>query len=130
MRGLGLDLDLTQRNLHLERFRNYCGLIKVAKCGFPWEKTTKRPFAFPDFLRAALTEGNDVRLSLRKAACSSWSHQAPQEIRGSVYTNCETALKHYPSYCDVVIAAMYSRSFDGTAAQRAVAPITPTRITL
>jgi hypothetical protein len=25
----------------LERFRNYCGLIKVAKSGFPWEKTTK-----------------------------------------------------------------------------------------
>jgi plasmid stabilization system protein ParE len=25
----------------LERFRNYCGLIKVARSGFPWEKTTK-----------------------------------------------------------------------------------------
>src|SRR5271170_3893247 len=25
----------------LERFRNYCGLIKVARTGFPWEKTTK-----------------------------------------------------------------------------------------
>jgi hypothetical protein len=25
----------------LKRFRNYCGLIKVARSGFPWEKTTK-----------------------------------------------------------------------------------------
>ena len=29
----------------LEQFRNYCGLKKVARCGFPWEKTTKRPVA-------------------------------------------------------------------------------------
>ncbi len=29
----------------LEQFRNYCGLIKVARCGFPWEKTTKRAVA-------------------------------------------------------------------------------------
>jgi hypothetical protein len=29
----------------LKRFRNYCGLMKVAMCGFPWEKTTKRAFA-------------------------------------------------------------------------------------
>jgi drug/metabolite transporter (DMT)-like permease len=26
-----------------EQFRNYCGLIKIARCGFPWKKTTKRP---------------------------------------------------------------------------------------
>ncbi len=25
----------------LRQFRNYCGLIKIAKCGFPWKKTTK-----------------------------------------------------------------------------------------
>jgi hypothetical protein len=24
-----------------KRFRNYCGPIKVARSGFPWEKTTK-----------------------------------------------------------------------------------------
>jgi uncharacterized protein YecT (DUF1311 family) len=29
----------------LEQFRNYCGLKKIARCGFPWEKTTKRPAA-------------------------------------------------------------------------------------
>src|SRR6202789_3044581 len=29
----------------LEQFRNYCGLIKIARCGFLWEKTTKRPIA-------------------------------------------------------------------------------------
>jgi copper resistance protein C len=26
----------------LEQFRNYCVLTKIARCGFPWEKTTKR----------------------------------------------------------------------------------------
>jgi hypothetical protein len=29
----------------LQHFRNYCGPIKVARCGFPWEKTTERPVA-------------------------------------------------------------------------------------
>ena len=29
----------------LEQFRNYCGLINIARSGFPWEKTTKRPVA-------------------------------------------------------------------------------------
>jgi hypothetical protein len=29
----------------LKRFRNYCGLIKIARSGFPWEKTTKRSVA-------------------------------------------------------------------------------------
>jgi VWFA-related protein len=28
---------------NLEQFRNNCGLIKVARCGFPWRKTTKGP---------------------------------------------------------------------------------------
>jgi putative endopeptidase len=28
----------------LRRFRNYCGLIKVVRSGFPWEKTTKSSF--------------------------------------------------------------------------------------
>jgi hypothetical protein len=30
----------------LRKFRNYCGLIKIARCGFPWKKTTKRPVIF------------------------------------------------------------------------------------
>jgi hypothetical protein len=29
----------------LKHFRNYRAPIKVARCGFPWEKTTKRPVA-------------------------------------------------------------------------------------
>jgi GNAT superfamily N-acetyltransferase len=29
----------------LEQFRNYCGVKKIARCGFPWEKTTRRPVA-------------------------------------------------------------------------------------
>jgi hypothetical protein len=33
------------RGTRLEQFRNYCGVKKIARCGFPWEKTTKRPVA-------------------------------------------------------------------------------------
>jgi len=29
----------------LEQFRKYVGLERIARCGFPWEKTTKRPMA-------------------------------------------------------------------------------------
>jgi hypothetical protein len=76
----------------LKRFRNYCGPKKIAKSGFPWEKTTKRSLAFPDFLRAALTEGNHVRLSSRKAACSLMAPPSSTGNPGSVYTNCETAV--------------------------------------
>src|SRR5665213_3181648 len=85
-------LTLHQLGYRIERFRNDCGLIKIAKCGFPWEKTTKRTFATRISCSAPLAESNDVRLSSRKAACSPWSHLAPQEIRGSVYTHCETPL--------------------------------------
>jgi hypothetical protein len=37
----------TARSLRprLEQFRNYCGLIKIARCGFLWEKTTKMHIA-------------------------------------------------------------------------------------
>jgi hypothetical protein len=40
-----------QPDVIVKRFRNYCGLIKIARSGFPWEKTTKRSLAFPDFLQ-------------------------------------------------------------------------------
>ena len=43
----------------------------------------------PDFLRAALTEGTDVRLSSRKAACSSMAPPSFTGNPGSVYTDCE-----------------------------------------
>jgi hypothetical protein len=33
-------IELSNINV-FKRFRNYCGLIKVARSGFPWEKTTK-----------------------------------------------------------------------------------------
>jgi hypothetical protein len=29
----------------LGQFRNYGGLIKIARCGFPWKKTTESPIA-------------------------------------------------------------------------------------
>ena len=47
--GLFANLDEFNRSLSVgrigEQFRNYCGLKKIARCGFPWEKTTKRPVA-------------------------------------------------------------------------------------
>src|ERR1700684_1510921 len=33
------------RRWRLKQFRNYCGLIRIARSGFPWEKTTKMPVA-------------------------------------------------------------------------------------
>ncbi len=65
---------------------------KIARSGFPWEKTTKRSLAPPDFLRAALTEGHEVRLSSRKAACNSKAPPTSTGNPGSVFTNCETAV--------------------------------------
>jgi len=38
--GIGCFVYTRSENA-LERFRNYCGLIKVVRSGFPWEKTTK-----------------------------------------------------------------------------------------
>jgi hypothetical protein len=35
----------------LKHFPNYYGPIRPATCGFPWEKTTKRPAAFPDLVQ-------------------------------------------------------------------------------
>jgi hypothetical protein len=31
--------------IRLRQFRNYYGLMKIARCGFPWKKTTNRPIA-------------------------------------------------------------------------------------
>ncbi len=47
---------------------------------------------FADFLQAALVESSDMRLSSRKAACSSVALQSSTGNPGSVYTNRETAL--------------------------------------
>ena len=70
----------------LEQFRNYCGLKKIARSGFPWEKTTKRPVAPRISCGAALAENNYVRLSSRKVACSSAVPPTSTGNPGSVYT--------------------------------------------
>jgi hypothetical protein len=59
----------------LKHFRNYCGPIKLATCGFPWEKTTKTPAASRISGRAALAGNNDVRLSSRKAGADHLSSE-------------------------------------------------------
>jgi len=79
----------TQPSAGLEQFRNYCGPIKIARCGFPWEKTTKRPVASRISCIAALAEDNYVRLSSRKVACSSVVPPTFTGNPGSIYTNCE-----------------------------------------
>jgi len=76
----------------LEQFRNYCGLTKIARCGFPWEKTTKRPITSRIPCSAALAENNYVRLSSQKVACSSVFPSTSTGNPGSVCTNCKTAL--------------------------------------
>ena len=67
--------------MRLEQFRKYCGLKKIARCGFPWEKTTEKACRSRISCGAALAENNEVRLSSRKVACSSRLHQPLQEIR-------------------------------------------------
>jgi hypothetical protein len=55
------------------QFRNYGGLIKIARCGLPWEKTTKWPIASIDTNREtalALAVGAIVR------AAASQDHAA------------------------------------------------------
>jgi hypothetical protein len=67
-------------------------LRKAACSSMAPPSSTGNP-GFPDFLRAALTEGHDGRLSLRKAACSSMAPPSSTGNPGSVYTNCETAIR-------------------------------------
>src|SRR5271157_4257536 len=60
------DLRRELRGLPLEQFRNYCGLKKIARCGFPWEKTTKRP-------------GASVYTHRETAPCTRRKHHAYEE---------------------------------------------------
>jgi len=44
--AVGLNLNIaTMRNPPIKRLDNYCGLKKIARSGFPWEKTTKTSLA-------------------------------------------------------------------------------------
>src|ERR1700733_12187918 len=52
----------------LKHFPNYCGPIRPATCGFPWEKTTKRPAAFPDFVQSSTRRS----LILRNYRCFAY----------------------------------------------------------
>ena len=38
-------IDISSASSRLKRFRNYCGLLRSARCGFLWEKTTKSSLA-------------------------------------------------------------------------------------
>jgi hypothetical protein len=76
----------------VERFHSYDGLLEIARRGFLWRKTTKKSFASRISCRAAPAEGNDVRLSSGKAACSSVAPPSSTGIRGSIHTYCETVL--------------------------------------
>jgi hypothetical protein len=77
-----------------------CGFLYGKPHAVRWHQTSSagNP-GFPDFLHAALTEGNDVRLSLRKAASSSMAPTSSTGNPGSVYTNCETALARHLANC-------------------------------
>jgi hypothetical protein len=73
--------------------RDYCGRIRVARSGFPGEKTPNGDVA-PQISCAALylTDGNHVRLSTRRGACSSMAPPSYTGNPGSIYANCEAAL--------------------------------------
>jgi hypothetical protein len=64
------------RNLPLTRFHNYFGLKKIARCGFPWEKTTKAFSAsvYPYCLIVAT-----ITALLAFAASASAQTQAPAQ---------------------------------------------------
>ena len=66
--------EILQETLGIEQFRKHCGLKKIARCGFPWEKTTKRPVASPDFLR---------RSTGREQLCATFFTESRMEFRGS-----------------------------------------------
>jgi hypothetical protein len=63
--------------LALMQFRNYCGLITIARCGFPWKKTTKRSTASVyTNCETALSGLLDVMLLVKRGlpgAISTWS---------------------------------------------------------
>jgi hypothetical protein len=56
------------------QFRNYGGLVKVARSGFPWEKTTKGPVAFPDFLQ---------RGTSREQLCAAFFTESRMQFDGT-----------------------------------------------
>ena len=39
----GLNEAIQATGPDLKQFHNYWGLTKIARCGFPWKKATKRP---------------------------------------------------------------------------------------
>jgi hypothetical protein len=43
--GHNAALLISLKNICFRRFHNYCGLIKIARYGFPWEETTNTFFA-------------------------------------------------------------------------------------
>jgi hypothetical protein len=54
----------------LRQFRNYCGLIKIARCGFPWKKTTKWPKRFGQHqLRNCFSPEEVVTGATREGVC-------------------------------------------------------------
>jgi hypothetical protein len=61
--GFGLATDIRLISLGLEHFRNYCGLIKIARIGFPWQKTTKGAFASVHTNVKPLSPGNSRLLT-------------------------------------------------------------------
>jgi hypothetical protein len=70
-------------NRALEQFRNYGGLIKIARCGFPWKKTTTRPLASvytncetaPDLVADGAMMVAMVMMMVRLRKCRSRNHQ-------------------------------------------------------
>ncbi len=76
-----IDRSLGFARAPLKQFRNYCGLIKIARSGFPWEKTTKRPVAPRISCDAALSRTIMCDFLHGKSQVVPRFHQPLQEIR-------------------------------------------------
>src|SRR5271170_5060563 len=72
-----------------------CGFLRGKPHAVRWPHKAPQEIRVPRIsCSAALVERSDVRLSSRKAACSSVAPQSPTGNPGSVCSNCETALAH------------------------------------
>ena len=73
----------------------------------------ERRRGFPGFPARGTSRGQRVRLSSRKAACSSMAPPTSTGNPGSIYTNCETAIAHNSNRLISQCASVSVIGFDG-----------------
>jgi Carboxypeptidase regulatory-like domain/TonB dependent receptor len=77
----------------LTQIRNYCGRVEIARCGFPWEKTTKRPIASLNTnYEAALTQ---FAGSIKVSNLQQFPPSFAQHSTFAGYFNAEHEIAHH-----------------------------------